>query len=146
MVRPLIGDWTFEYEDGYGSGNIRRVKGEWIFRRILDGAGIEDLFICSSREMMEITPQPDEEYGVAIRMFDPAAKCYQMSYACERYLRRLTFRMDGEKLVGTVLDNPSRKWVFSEIGRDTFHWQNVTVLENGDWKVNSNVYARRKTE
>lgn len=25
-------------------------EGEWIFRRILEGAGIEDVFICSSRK------------------------------------------------------------------------------------------------
>ncbi len=27
---------------------------------------------------------------------------------------------------------------------DAFHWQNRTVLEDGTWRVNSDVYARRR--
>ncbi len=27
---------------------------------------------------------------------------------------------------------------------DAFHWQNCTVLEDGTWRVNSGVYARRR--
>lgn len=44
---PLLGDWDFTYTDGLGGG--RTVQGEWLFRRALNGAGIEDLFICPSR-------------------------------------------------------------------------------------------------
>lgn len=54
----LLGDWDFDYYDGYDdNGNYsRHVKGEWIFRRILNGTGIEDLFICPSRETRDISP------------------------------------------------------------------------------------------
>lgn len=31
---PLIGDWDFEYHDGYHTDALRTVKGEWIFRRV----------------------------------------------------------------------------------------------------------------
>lgn len=89
---PLLGDWDFTYTDGLGGG--RAVQGEWLFRRALNGAGIEDLFICPSR--------------------------------------------------ATAADNPAGKWVFCEIGADAFHWQNCTVLEDGAWRVNSDVYARRR--
>ena len=41
---PLIGDWDCDYFDQYG-GQSRYVKGEWIFRRVLEGAGIQDVFI-----------------------------------------------------------------------------------------------------
>ena len=53
---PLIGDWDFEYHEGYHTDALRTVKGEWIFRRVLNGAGIEDLFICPSRETMKSDP------------------------------------------------------------------------------------------
>ncbi len=141
---PLIGDWEFDYYDGYDSGEIRSVKGEWIFRRVLNGTGIEDLFICPSRETMYSAPQPDGEYGVAIRMFNRKEKCYDMSYACEKGICNLRFIKENNKLIGTVIAEPSQKWVFSDIERDTFHWQNITVLENGEWRINSNVYAKRK--
>lgn len=141
---PLLGDWEFDYYDGYDTGSVREVKGEWIFRRVLNGAGIEDLFICPSRETMYTNPQPDGEYGMAIRMFNAAQKCYDMAYACEKYICNLRFVREDEQLIGTVIGNPSQKWIFTDIKEDTFHWQNVTVLENGEWKVNSNVYAKRK--
>lgn len=143
---PLLGDWDFDYHDGYDSDSVRTVKGEWIFRRVLNGAGIQDLFICPSRETMDTDPQPDGEYGMAVRMYNQAQKCYDMTYACEKYLRNLRFIQEDGKLIGTVTDDPSQKWVFTDIGENTFHWQNVTVLENGEWKVNSDVYASRKAE
>lgn len=140
----LIGDWDFDYYDGYDNEVPRHVEGEWIFRRILNGAGIEDLFICPSRKTMKENPQPDGEYGLAVRMYNDSNKCYDMVYTCESYMRRLQFKLEGDKLVGTTLDDTNEKWVFSEITENTFHWQNVTVLPSGEWKVNSNVYARRK--
>lgn len=142
---PLLGDWEFDYYDGYEKASPRHVKGEWLFRRVLEGAGIQDLFICPSRATKQADPQPDGEYGAALRMFDAAKKSYDMVYVCGRYIQRLEFKAENGKLVGTVLGNAAAKWVFSEITQDTFHWQNVTVLEDGTWRVNSNVYARRKT-
>lgn len=139
---PLLGDWDFTYTDGLSGG--RAVQGEWLFRRALNGAGIQDLFICPSRATMETDPQPDGEYGTAIRIFNPSQGCYDMTYACEKYIKRLVFRMEDGRLEGTVLDTPSEKWVFSEMTEDSFHWQNVTVLPDGTWIINSDVYARRK--
>lgn len=141
---PLLGDWEFDYYDGYENAAPRHVKGEWLFRRILEGMGIEDLFICPSRETKDQAPQPDGEYGAAVRMFNAGQKCYDMVYACSRHMTRLTFRLEEGKLVGTVQGNESAKWVFSEWTETTFHWQNVTVLKDGSWKVNSDVYARRR--
>ena len=141
---PLLGDWNFDYHDGYDKDCIRTVKGEWLFRRVLNGTGIEDLFICPSRNTMNTNPQPDGEYGMAVRMFNHTKKCYDMVYACEKYMCNLCFTRENDKLVGTVVDDPTQKWVFSDIKENSFHWQNVTVLGNGQWKVNSNVYAKRK--
>lgn len=140
---PLIGNWDFDYYDGYYKEKPRHVKGEWIFRYVLEGAGVEDIFICPSRATREASPQPDGEYGVAIRMFHPEKKCYDLVYTCTGRMTRLEFRKEKDKLVGTRLDCPRQKWVFSEITDDTFHWQNVTVLENGDWKINADVYGKR---
>lgn len=143
---PLIGDWDFDYYDGYDKEKPRYVKGEWIFRYVLEGAGIEDIFICPSRTTRETNPQPDGEYGLAVRMFHPEKKCYDMVYTCAGHMTRLEFRKEQDKLVGTKLDCPVAKWVFSEITADTFHWQNVTVLENGGWRINADVYGKRRPE
>lgn len=54
--------------------------------------GIEELFICPSRETMHTDPQPDGEYGMAIRMYNAAEKCYDMAYACEKYICNLRLK------------------------------------------------------
>jgi hypothetical protein len=142
---PLIGDWEFDYYDKYYQDEPRYLIGEWIFRRVLDGAGIEDLFICPSREYRKEHPQPDMEYGVAIRMFNPNTKVYDMVYTTFTYMQRLTFIKEGDRLIGTPDTIPDARWVFSEITDNSFHWQNITILDNGEQRVNSDIYAKRRS-
>lgn len=141
---PLLGDWDFDYTDGLETDAPRRVRGEWLFRRVLEGAGIGDLFICPSRAAKEWNPQPDGEYGLAMRMFNEQEKRYDMTYTQGTVSTRLAFRMEGERLVGTVLERPEERWVFSEMTPDTFRWRNITALEDGNERVNSEIRARRK--
>ena len=35
------------------------IKGEWIFRRVLEGAGVQDIFIFPSRATKDKQPLPD---------------------------------------------------------------------------------------
>lgn len=137
---PLLGDWDFEFSDPQG----RRVKGEWFFRRVLDGMAIEDLFICPSRATRDVNPQPDGEYGVAIRMYDKQRRCYNMTYSCSRYTTHLEVRKENGKITCTCLEDKTNKWFFDEITDHTFHWQNITVLANEKWHVNCEVHAHRK--
>lgn len=141
---PLIGNWDLDYYDSYDEPVHRHIKGEWIFRRVLNGTGIEDLFICPSRATRISNPQPDGEYGAAIRMFNKNSKCYDMVYTTFGYMVRLVFTKENDMLVGTLLEDKNAKWVFKEIADNTFHWQNITVLDNGEWRVNNDIFAKRK--
>ena len=40
---PLLGDWDCDYYDELFDNRRRHVKGEWIFRRVLEGTGIQDI-------------------------------------------------------------------------------------------------------
>jgi hypothetical protein len=102
----LIGDWDFDYCDAQGCrepGEKRRLKGEWMFRHVLDGAGIEDIFICPSRATRAANPQPDAEYGAALRIFDAQRKCYNMVYAGAQYMTRLEIHKAGDTIECHVL-------------------------------------------
>ncbi len=139
---PLIGDWDFDFEDPSG----RKIKGEWIFRKILEGTAIEDIFICPSRDTKDKNPQKDAEYGVAIRMYNPQQHCYDMTYSCTKYISRLTVRKVDERIVCTRVDDETNRWCFSNITDKTFHWQNDTLLSDGSVTVNCQVNAYRKAE
>ncbi len=136
---PLIGDWRFDYSEPDG----RKLEGEWFFRRVLEGTAIEDIFICPSRDTKELNPQPDGEYGVAVRMYNQTRRCYDMTYICTKYTKRLEVRKEQGKIICTVQDDPAEKWVFVNVTDTTFHWQNIRVLEDGTWRVNCEVFASR---
>ena len=140
---PLLGDWDCDYFDEPYEGHKRHVKGEWLFRRILEGAGIQDIFIFPSRATKEIEPQPDGEYGSSFRMFNKAEGYYDVVYTCDHSMKRLTFTKQGDKLVGTVLSEENAYWIFSDITADSFHWENVRLYGDGKRKLVCEIFGRR---
>ena len=128
---PLLGDWDCDYFDEFG-GNPRHVKGEWMFRRILEGVGIQDVFIFPSRATKESQPQPDGEYGTSLRMFNRGEGCYDVVYTCDHCMKRLRFTKEGEELVGKVLDEENAFWIFTDLSENRFRWLNVRTDEEGN--------------
>ncbi|MBO4636255.1 MAG: hypothetical protein J5685_03830 [Clostridiales bacterium] len=139
---PLIGDWDCDYYDEY-EGRSRHVKGEWIFRRILEGSGIQDIFIFPSRATKEASPEPDGEYGTSLRMFNNSSGCYDVVYTCDHCMKRLQFTRDGGRLVGKVLDDPGNFWIFSNITNDSFLWENVRIGEDGKRELVCGIKGKR---
>lgn len=76
-------------------------------------------------------------------MYHPENHCYDMTYECAKYTTRPEIRKEQGKIACTCLDDNINKWVISEITETTFHWQNVTVLDNGEQKINCEVFAQR---
>lgn len=62
----------------------------------------------------------------------------------EEYMTRLEVRKQDGMIVCTRLDDERQKWIFGEVTDDTFHWKNVTVLEDGGLRINCEVLAVRR--
>lgn len=137
---PLIGDWVFDYTEPNG----RTVRGEWLFSKVLKSTAIEDLFICPSRDTKGAALWLDGEYGAALRMYDRARRCYDMTYVCTKYTKRLEVRKANGRIKCTVLDASGEKWCFPNITAETFRWQNETYQADGTVRVNCMVSARRR--
>ena len=140
---PLIGDWDCDYYDEPEKGRKRHVVGAWIFRRILEGTGIQDVFIFPSRSTKESDPQPDGEYGTSLRMFNKANGWYDVVYTCETCMKRLTFTRREDRLVGKVLDEENAYWIFSDITSDRFHWENILLREDGSRELVCEIFGKR---
>ena len=123
---PLIGDWDCDYYDEPEKGHKRHVVGEWIFRRILEGTGVQDVFIFPSRSTKAADPQPDGEYGTSLRMFNKKNGCYDVVYTCE-----------------TCIDEENAFWVFSDMTPDHFHWENVLIREDGTKELVCEIFGKR---
>ena len=55
----LVGSWKLDYFDRNLSSSVR---GEWIFERVLEGMGIQDVIILPARDMQTESPHPLTEY------------------------------------------------------------------------------------
>ncbi len=139
----LIGEWDFNWRDALGTENERLVKGEWIFSRIIDGMGIQDLFICPSREERKRLNLPDAEYGTTIRSYNPVTGNWEIYYCCYGENTRLEAVKEEDRIVLTEKIQGNMKWIFSEIEENSFHWQNVMLID-GKWVVCGDCRAVRK--
>jgi hypothetical protein len=140
----LVGEWDFDWTDRIGTKEERHVKGEWIFSRILDGMGIQDVFICPSRKERRTRHEPDEEYGTTLRIYNPATGNWEICYCCPGEYTRLEAVKEADKIVLTEKEHGRMKWIFSEIEENSFHWQNVTLGEDGGWGVCCDCRAARR--
>ena len=140
----LIGDWDMIWRQDIGTEKEFVCKGEWIFSRVLNGFGIQDLFIVPSREERIRLNMPNAEYGTTIRMYCPSQKNWQVYYTCVGEYTRLTAEKEGEQIVITEQSAKRMKWVFSDITDKSFHWQNFVLDKDDKWTVMCDCTATRK--
>ena len=136
----LVGSWDFDYIDHNTS---RSLKGEWHFARVLEGMAIQDVIVLPSRDTRTDIPHPDEEYGTTLRIYNPSTHAWDIAYCYTGRIMRLEARKQDGMIVLTNIADERQKWVFATIEDDTFHWQNVTVADDGTWRINVDLYATR---
>lgn len=125
----LIGSWEIEYID---NSNAHSMKGEWHFSRVLGGMAVQDVIIL-----------PEYEYGTTLRIYNPNSNAWDVAYCFTGKIIRLEAKKQGEQIVLTNIDDERRKWVFAKIEDNQFHWQDVTVRDDGEWEVRFDIYACR---
>ena len=125
----LIGSWRIHYIE---SDNSLAIEGEWHFAWVLEGMAVQDVIIL-----------PDYEYGTSLRIFNPDTHAWDVAYGYTGKIIRLEARKQGEMVVLTYIGEENRKWVFVRIDDNQFHWQNITVKDNGEWHINAEIYAKR---
>ena len=125
----LVGSWKIDYIDNSTSHSI---KGEWHFSWVLEGMAIQDIIIL-----------PDYERGTTLRVYNPGTQAWDIAYCFTGKIIRLEAKKENGIIVLTDIENKRRKWVFAKIEENNFHWQDVTVQEDGEWHINFDLYAER---
>ncbi len=127
----LIGSWNINYTNNNES---RTSKGEWHFSWVLDGMAVQDVIIL---------PPPDGEIGTTLRVYNPGTHAWDVAYCFTGKIIRLEARKQDGMIVLTNIDDERKKWVFVKIEDNNFHWQDVTMKDNGKWHINADLYAER---
>ena len=140
----LIGEWDIVWNDHLEAPVPRRVKGEWLFSRILDGTAVQDLFIVPSRAERLRDKQPDAEYGTTLRIFNPKTLLWDIFYGCMGEAIRLTASKVDEEII--LIENTTEKmrYIFSDIKSSSFLWRKEQINENDEWQTVARVTAVRK--
>lgn len=127
--KKLIGSWQIDYVDS----NISHViKGEWHFSWVLEGMAIQDVIIL-----------PDYEYGTSLRIYNPNTHTWDVAYGYTGKIIRLEAKKQDDMIMLTFVNDERRKWVFTNIEDNRFHWENITVKDDGEWDINAEIYAER---
>jgi hypothetical protein len=140
----FVGEWDFDWFDNLDAPTPRHIKGEWIFRWILEGLAIQDLFICPSRETRNITTQSDAAYGTTVRMYNPKRKIWDILYTEWGGATCLEAHREDGKIIQVAVNKENLRWVFSEIAPNSFRWQRMVKENGGNWVVVAYLLARRK--
>ena len=125
----LIGSWAIDYIE---SNNSISIKGEWHFSWVLEGMAIQDVIIL-----------PDYEYGTSLRIYNPDTHAWDVAYGYTGKIIRLEAKKQDEMIMLTFVNDERRKWVFTNIENNRFHWENITVKDDGEWDINAEIYAER---
>lgn len=140
----LVGEWDIEWVDHLEDPTPRRVAGEWIFSRVLDGTAIQDLFIVPSRNKRLAEKQPDAEYGTTLRLFNPKSAVWDIFYGCTGTAICLTACKVGEEIILTENTTGRMRYVFFDIATTAFHWRKEQLNQRGEWHTIARVDAIRR--
>ena len=108
------------------------MMGEWHFSWVLEGMAIQDVIVL-----------PGFEYGTTLRVYNPGTHAWDVAYGYTGKIMRFEARKQADTIVLTNIEDKRRKWVFVQIADDHFHWQDITVSDDGEWQANFDLYAER---
>ncbi|MBB3897066.1 hypothetical protein [Roseococcus suduntuyensis] len=144
IFEPFIGSWALEVR-WYGPDKalIREEEGEWHFARVLEGRGIQDVWVVPPRGQREVSAY---EYGTSLRFHDPALGAWRSTWIGPMHGAVLTFtaRRNGDAVVLETTPDvaPARRWSFRDITPSAFTWVHE-ALEGGEWRLVQSFAARR---
>jgi hypothetical protein len=147
IFAPFIGSWDLIVRWHDAAGQVtRQEQGEWYFSWVLEGRGIQDVWIVPPRGARKSSAT--YEYGTSIRFYDLSTDGWQSIWIGPEHKVVRTFaarRIDDRVVLETPADVvPRMRWSFSEISADTFRWTNE-IHDDGVWWVQQSFEARRRT-
>jgi hypothetical protein len=141
----LVGRWDADFSFRKDDGTVSHKKGEILFRWVMDGHAIQDLWIgYPTAEHKERT------IGTTFRFFDTKSKQWRIVFVNPQYNYMVTAQggREGDRIVlrGTDSDGLPFRWTFSEIKPDFFHWQGEKSYDGGKtWKLEEDHHMKRRS-
>lgn len=88
-------------------------------------------------------PESFDWFAPLMRIFNKDKEWYDVVYTCAGTMKRLTFKKEGDRLAGKVLDEESTYWIFSDITENSFHWEYVKNHQDGSRELVCEIFGKR---
>jgi len=146
----LVGGWDIEGKYCNAEGQVTQERqGEWHFGWVLEGRAIQDVILTPPREERRKTGAPADDYGTAIRFYDPRIDAWRVTALTPVFgvVVNLIARPVGDEIIqeGRAPDNKLYRWVFSDITDQTFRWSGYVSADEGrTWFMEEEIRGRRR--
>jgi len=146
----FVGSWDLDVTQIADDGTKRRRKGEWHFGWVLEGRGIQDVWIVPPRGALRDGDAAANvnSWGTTLRVYDVRLDAWQIQWTdpvTHNFLQMIG-RRHGDDIVqlGTRPDGKLARWSFSEITPNSFRWRGEVSADNGaSWRLNAEFLAAR---
>ena len=152
LYARLIGSWSVDVTDYGDDGSVHRDTGEWHFSRILDGLGVQDVWISPPRaaRTASYAPGPFDRFGTSIRT--PLAGSTTWKVIWLNPVRNVEVQLIGRRVGDHIVqegDQPGGdrlRWTFDALDDHTFHWIGERSRDGGKtWRRIQDMAGRRIT-
>ena len=146
----LIGSWELDLVGYEADGNIIRTIGEAHFAWVLEGRGVQDVFINPRRSKRgPDSPKFANWFGTTIRIYDPTIQAWRVNWfnPHDGIRAELIGRSRGKDIVqeGKFPDGTPIRWSFSEITENSCRWRGERLQPDGKtWQLQVEFRARRR--
>lgn len=152
LYERFVGDWSFVrsiYDENEVLENTE--EGDWFFSYIIDGYGIQDVFICPKRDTWTEEDMLYGDYGTTLRVpIKDNPEKWDIVWISKWGVDRLVGEEKDGDIIQTginrdVNDTTIWQWNFKNITENTFSWESIYSKDNGkSWKLATKVEAKRK--
>lgn len=133
LLDRLDGTWDVVYEIYTKDGGVRLYHGQAIYRRILDGGALEEIW-TSDAKGSEAKP-----YSTTIGFRDAQSGIWTAVsiYPAKASVRTVSGDADGRMvLIGRDPDGTVQRWSVTDVQRDSFDWRFDSSGDEGKtWRV-----------
>ena len=150
LFGQLVGGWDIQGKYFSADGQVTQERqGEWHFGWVLEGRAIQDVILTPPREERRKTGAPADDYGMAIRFYDPRIDAWRVTALTPIFgvIVNLIARPVGDEIVleGRSSDNKLYRWIFSDITDHTFRWSGYVSADEGrTWLMEEEIRGRRR--
>ena len=141
----VVGTWDVDYLDYMKDGTGMHRTGEFIVGWVLDGRGIQDLWIVDPSGA-----DKEREVYTTLYYFEPKSRAWHATFVDPEHAAVLSFTggavgNDRFVLETQESNNKETRWSFNDIRPDSFIWRDEQSSDGGKtWRLKSEYHMKRR--